>query len=106
MREAADAALAVRIRAVRATPDGTYGAPRITAELHDEGVVVNHKKVARVMRRYRIRGLRLRRRGQTTNAGAAAAEAPGLIGGGFTPAAGQQPFVGGTHPPPGGGGGG
>ena len=65
-RDAADAALAVRIRAVRAAHDGTYGAPRVTAELHDDGVVINRKKVARVMRRYRIQGLRLRRRVQTT----------------------------------------
>jgi transposase InsO family protein len=46
-RDAADQALVVRIRAVRAAHDGTYEARRITAELHDDGVVVNLKKVAR-----------------------------------------------------------
>jgi hypothetical protein len=43
-REAADAALAVRIRSVQAVTDGTYGAPRITAELQDDGLAVNHRR--------------------------------------------------------------
>ncbi|MFV2118650.1 IS3 family transposase [Streptomyces sp. Act-28] len=34
-RQAADARLAARIRAVRQESDGTYGAPRITAELRE-----------------------------------------------------------------------
>jgi transposase InsO family protein len=93
-REAEDAALAVRIRAVRAAHDGTYGAPRITAELQDDGLAVNHKKVARVMRRHRIQGLRLRRRVQTTIADPAAAKAPDLIGRDFTAEAVNQRYVG------------
>lgn len=36
-RQAADAALAARIRAVHRESDGTYGVPRITAELRDDG---------------------------------------------------------------------
>jgi transposase InsO family protein len=93
-REASDAALAVRIRAVRAAHDGTYGAPRITAELQDDGLAVNHKKVARVMRRHRIQGLRLRRRVQTTIVDPAASKAPDLIGRDFTAAAVNQRYVG------------
>jgi transposase InsO family protein len=93
-REAADAALAVRIRAVRAAHDGTYGVPRVTAELRDDGVLVNHKKVARVMRRHRIQGLRLRRRVQTTIADPSAVKAPDLIGRDFTAAAINQRYVG------------
>jgi transposase InsO family protein len=93
-RKAADAALASRIRAVRAPHDGTYGAPRITAELHDNGVAVNRKKVARVMRRYRIQGLRLRRRVQTTIPDPAATKAPDLIRRDFTAAAINQRYVG------------
>ena len=83
-RDAADAALAVRIRAVQKANDGTYGAPRVTAELHDAGLAVNHKKVARVMRRHHIAGLRLRRRVPTTIADPAAVKAPDLIGRDFT----------------------
>ena len=93
-RDAADAALAGRIRVVHAAHDGTYGAPRITAELHDKGQRVNRKKVARVMRRYRIQGLRLRRRVQTTIADPAAAKAPDLIGRDFTAGQVNQRYVG------------
>jgi transposase InsO family protein len=93
-RETADAALAVRIRAVQTRHDGTYGAPRITAELNGNGLHINHKKVARVMRRHRIRGLRLRRRVQTTIADPAAVKAPDLIGRDFTAAAVNQRYVG------------
>jgi transposase InsO family protein len=93
-RDAADAALAVRIRAVRSAHDGTYGVPRVTAELHDEGVAVNHKKVARVMRRYRIQGLRLRRRVQTTIADPTAVKAPDLIRRHFTASDVNQRYVG------------
>lgn len=46
--------------------DGTYGRPWITAELRDDGERVNHKRVGRVMRKYRIAGLRMRRRQVTT----------------------------------------
>ncbi|MFF7183346.1 IS3 family transposase [Streptomyces sp. NPDC008121] len=59
-RQAADARLAVRIRAVHRESDGTYGVPRITAELRDEGERVNHKRVARVMRQAGLAGLRRR----------------------------------------------
>ncbi|MFE9687075.1 IS3 family transposase [Streptomyces sp. NPDC006285] len=49
-RQAADAQLAAQIRAVHRTSDGTYGVPRITAELREDGERVNHKRVARVMK--------------------------------------------------------
>ena len=93
-RDAADAALAVRIRVVQARHDGTYGAPRVTAELRDGGQRINHKKVARVMRRHHLRGLRLRRRVQTTVADPAAVKAPDLIGRDFTAPGVNQRYVG------------
>ncbi|GAA1804791.1 hypothetical protein GCM10009682_28110 [Luedemannella flava] len=93
-RDAADAALAVRIRAVHAAHDGTYGAPRVTAELREAGQRVNRKRVARVMRRYRIQGLRLRRRTKTTICDPTAAKAPDLIGRDFTAPAVNQRYVG------------
>ena len=55
-----------RIRAVHADSDGTYGAPRVTAELRDAGLRVNHKRVQRVMRRFGIVGVHLRKKHRTT----------------------------------------
>ncbi|MFF1257617.1 MULTISPECIES: IS3 family transposase [unclassified Streptomyces] len=84
-RQAADARLAVRIRAVHRESDGTYGAPRITAELREtSGETVNHKRVARIMQAFGIEGVRLRRRHRTTVPDPAAAKAPDLIGRDFT----------------------
>jgi transposase InsO family protein len=79
-RAADDAALAERIRRVHADFDGTYGVPRITAQLREGGERVNHKRVARVMRGIGLQGLRLRRRHRTTVPDPAAAKAPDLIG--------------------------
>ncbi|PKR41273.1 IS3 family transposase, partial [Streptomyces sp. EAG2] len=80
-RQVADAKLAARIRAVHQESDGTYGAPRITAELREENSeAVNHKRVARIMRASGIEGVRLRRRHRTTVSDPAAAKAPDLIG--------------------------
>ena len=93
-REAADAALAGRIRAVHTAHDGTYGAPRITAELREPGLAVNRKRVARVMRSFGVQGLRLRRRTRTTVPDPAAAKAPDLIGRDFTAPAPNQRYVG------------
>ena len=98
-RHAADAALAARIRAVHTAFDGTYGVPRITAELRDPasrhgGEPVNHKRVARVMRGIGLAGLRLRRRTRTTIPDPAAAKAPDLIGRDFTAPAPNERYVG------------
>ncbi|GGP95118.1 transposase [Streptomyces melanogenes] len=94
-RQTVEADLAARIRKVHQDSDGTYGAPRITAELRDEGgVVVNHKRVARIMRTIGLEGVRLRRRHRTTLADQAAAKAPDLIGRDFTAAAVNTKYVG------------
>ncbi|WP_432159199.1 IS3 family transposase [Streptomyces sp. bgisy153] len=61
-RQAADRALAERIRAVHTDSDGAYGSPRITAELRADGRKINEKRVARVMRTFSIQGIRLRKR--------------------------------------------
>jgi transposase InsO family protein len=94
VRDAADVALAGKIRAAHTASDGTYGAPRITAELHDNGLPVNRKRVARVMRRFGVQGLRLRRRVTTTIADPAASKAPDLIGRDFTAHAVNRRYVG------------
>ncbi|MFY1678348.1 IS3 family transposase [Streptomyces sp. WMMC905] len=93
-REQADVALAERIRAVHAEWDGTYGRPRITADLREDGERVNHKRVGRVMRKYGIAGLRLRRRQVTTVPEPSAAAMPDLLGRDFTASAPNTKYVG------------
>ncbi|WP_442813364.1 IS3 family transposase [Streptomyces sp. NBC_01244] len=94
-RQTVEAGLAARIRKIHQDSDGTYGAPRITAELRDEGgPAVNHKRVARIMRTIGIEGVRLRRRHRTTLADQAAAKAPDLIGRDFTAAEVNRRYVG------------
>ncbi|WP_333744801.1 IS3 family transposase, partial [Streptomyces ardesiacus] len=86
---------AVRIRAVHLESDGTYGVPRITAELRETGdEAVNHKRVARIMRASGLEGVRLRRRHRTTVPDPAAAKAPDLIGRDFTAAEPSKKYVG------------
>lgn len=85
-RQAADEALAERIRVVH-DEDNTYGAPRITAELNDgvpDGERVNHKRVARVMRSNGIAGYRRRRRVRTTTPDPANQKVPDLLKRDFT----------------------
>ena len=56
--------------------DGTYGSPRITAELRAEGRRVNHKRVERVMREAGIVGVHLRKKVTTTVPAPDAAKVP------------------------------
>ncbi|MFE5868450.1 DDE-type integrase/transposase/recombinase [Streptomyces roseifaciens] len=92
--QAADAELAARIRRAHRESDGTYGVPRITAELRDDGERVNHERAARVMRSIGLAGLRLRRRHRTTVPEPAAEKAPDLIGRDFTAEAVNTKYVG------------
>ncbi|MGW7674113.1 IS3 family transposase, partial [Streptomyces sp. NPDC054775] len=93
-RERADAALAMRIRAVHTEWDGTYGRPRITTELRDDGERVNHKRVGRVMRKYAIVGLRLRKRQVTTVPEPSATRVPDLFRREFTARVPNMKYVG------------
>lgn len=56
-----DAVLLERIRTVHVQSDGTYGAPRIHAELAEQGRRVGRKRVARLMRQGAIAGVSRRR---------------------------------------------
>jgi transposase InsO family protein len=53
-----DAALTARIRRIHKTSRGTYGAPRIHAEPCEEGTAIGCKRVARLMRRAGLAGVR------------------------------------------------
>jgi transposase InsO family protein len=93
-RAAADSQLEARIRVIHRESAGTYGVPRVTAELREDGLVVNHKRVARVMRERGLAGVRLRRRHRTAVADPAAAKAPDLLQRDFTAAEPNTRYVG------------
>ena len=78
-----DAVLKDRIVAIHSAAHGTYGAPRIHAELADEGVHVGRKRVARLMRAAGLAGVS-RRRFVTTTVRDGARPAPDLVDRTFT----------------------
>ena len=87
-RATADAALTETIRRVHAGSRGTYGAPRVRAELAEEhGVRCGRKRVARLMRAAGLVGCHRRRPARTTRRDAAAAPAPDLVQRAFAAAA-------------------
>ncbi len=72
------------IEAIHAESRGTYGWPRVTAELRlGLGLSVNHKRVARLMRAAGLQGLHRRRRGRRPGLGGGVVEAD-LVNRAFT----------------------
>jgi len=78
-RARGDAILAHRIRGIHLHSRGTYGAPRIHAELADEGMRVGRKRVARLMQAAGLQGVSRGRRPRTTIRQAGARPAPDLV---------------------------
>ncbi|MBP0596415.1 IS3 family transposase, partial [Paraburkholderia sp. LEh10] len=78
-RSCSDAQLLERIRTLHASSRGTYGAPRIHAQLAREGVHVGRKRVARLMRMAGLHGASRRRWPHTTQQRAEARRAPDLV---------------------------
>jgi putative transposase len=78
-----NAGLIERVRAIHAACKGTYGAPRIHAELKANGVHVGKKRVARLMRQAGLAGVS-RRRFVTTTVRDGARQAPDLVERDFT----------------------
>ena len=77
--EASDVALSARVRAIHERSRGTYGAPRIHAELAAEGTPVSRKRVARVMREAGLAGVSRRKGPRTTRRDPQARPAPDLV---------------------------
>lgn len=65
-RSRSDDALTTRIRAVHKASRETYGAPRIHAELADQGTLVGRKRVERLMKAEGLAGVSRRRGRRTT----------------------------------------
>lgn len=61
-----DARLVELIEAIHDEFPG-YGYRRVTLELRNHGYVINHKRIARVMREYRLKARRIRRFKRTTD---------------------------------------
>lgn len=65
-RALGDAWLAERIGEIHAASRGTYGSPRVHAELRRQGIHVGRKRVERLMRAAGLCGYHRRRKGKTT----------------------------------------
>jgi putative transposase len=87
-RELSDAWLAERIRRIHADSGGTYGSPRVHAELRRQGIRVGRKRVERLMRAAGLEGAhqRRRRKGSTVRV-PGVRPAPDLVERNFRPAA-------------------
>ena len=83
-REISDGELTERIRTIHADSKGTYGAPRITDELRDQGLHVGKNRVARLMVRAGLAG-RCRRRSRRTTIADPEAKAMNLLARHFGP---------------------
>jgi putative transposase len=84
MRAQADLALGERIRAIHVHSRGTYGCPRVHAELAANGEPINRKRVARLMRIEGLAGVSRRRHARTTVRDRDARPAPDLVDRNFT----------------------
>ncbi len=78
-RTQADAELKARVQSIHRRSRGTYGAPRIHAELTAGGVAVSRKRVARVMQSAGIAGVSRRRGPRTTRRNVRARPAPDRV---------------------------
>ena len=65
-RDLADTELTERIEKIHAASKETYGAPRIHAELADEGISVGRKRIERLMRAQGLKGVSRRKFVSTT----------------------------------------
>jgi len=84
-RARVDVELIAQIEAVHRDSRGTYGAPRIHAELAAEGLRIGRKRVARLMRTVGLQGIS-RRKFRTTVRDETARPAPDLVERQFTAA--------------------
>ena len=79
-----DARLTQKIRKIHKESRGTYGAPRVHAELIEQGERVGVKRVARLMRLDGLQGVTRRKKVRTTQRDKDARRAPDLVDRDFT----------------------
>jgi putative transposase len=80
-RQRDDLVLLAHVRSAFRESKGTYGSPRMTRELQDQGLPIGRRRTARLMRRYGMRALarQKRRFKRTTDSHQAFPVAPKLI---------------------------
>jgi len=88
-----DARLRTRIERIHADSRGTYGSPRVHAELAEDGVRISRRRVARLMKQARLEGVSRRRRKRTTRRGDNAQVVPDLVKRDFSVEAANQLWV-------------
>jgi len=86
-RAKADAALVLDIRAAHKLGRGTYGSPRVHAELQAKGMSVGENRVARLMREDGLRARQKRRFRRTTDSNHTDPIAPNILQRNFEPEA-------------------
>jgi putative transposase len=92
-RELADERLTTQIRLIHSRSRGTYGAPRIHAELAATGALVGRKRVARLMRAAGLAGVSRRKGCVTTRRDADRRQVPDLVARNFEASAPDELWV-------------
>lgn len=83
--ECEEAALVAAMWEIHAEHEESYGSPRMTVELQNQGWVVNHKRVERLMALHGIVGIHKPAKVRTTIPAEDAPPLPDLVGRRFTP---------------------
>lgn len=83
-RQLDDMVLLAHIRAHFSASNGTYGSPRMHAELHEEGLAAGRHRVARLMRDNGLKANQKRRFKRTTDSHHTGSVAPNLLDQDFT----------------------
>ena len=83
-RQRDDMVMLAHVRSAFALSNGTYGSPRMTHELQDDGLAIGRRRTARLMRENGLRGRQKRRFKRTTDSEHAWPIAPNIIGQDFT----------------------
>ena len=89
-RAAGDVALAAQVAAIHAASDGTYGTPRVHAELRARGIRTSRRRVARLMAEQGLEGVSRRRRRRSTTTPTSRPAAPDLVERRFSAATGPN----------------
>ena len=90
-RQIADAEIVALMREIHAASDGNYGVPRMWRELRRGGIVINIKRVRRLMQAHRLAGRFRPRTIRTTVPGPDGYVIADLVGRRFAPGANSRP---------------